>query len=272
MAKKGGHAEEHENMERWLISYADLLTLLFAFFVVMFALANADQETAQTTYESIAFAFQWSGATTPTTSTMSGAFEVPSGQSMVIIGGRPDGRPQPISPVQEIKEEIKKSALNLVMESLTKNIEKKLIRNKKQGIVKIFKLKGAVVLRLPAEELFTAGSATINPRYFPVMDDIFKTMRNKGLFFRVEGHTDSNAPGSSSQFATNLELSSRRSVNIAHYLISTNSAKENDLSVMGFGSIKPIVPNNSKKNRKLNRRIEIRVFFRGSDMHHSDEQ
>jgi len=251
LAKKQHH-EEHENHERWLVSYADFITLLFAFFVVLYATSRVDNKKLVQVVSSIRFATHFKGSGGIERQNL---FEGPPTE-----GGRcrslPNGLDQ--RPMTKKQEEA---------QQLRKRIERRLkrfLQTRPETHVQIEVDKDRLAVRMSASHFFDANSAAIRPEMIPVLDVIAAEMVAIGKPLRVEGHTDTGrAPGT--RFRDNWELSASRAAAVASYIQHAHSMDGKLLSAAGYGSSRPIGDNRTPGGREANRRVELQIEFEPPD-------
>lgn len=242
MAKKHKH-EEHENHERWVVSFADFMTLLFAFFVVMYASSRVDTNKLVETTESVRWALNYKG-------------EGGINRLSIFKGPPTEGGcaanmgtvPQSNSVNRELVEKSRRR-----MERALKPF---LMDRSKSSSVSIEIEKGRLRLRLAAQRFFDAASASLRPEALAVLDAIGLELKDSGQNVRVEGHTD-DEPISSTRFRNNWELSAARAATVVSYLEQAHDIAPTRLAAAGLGSSQPLVSNDTQANRELNRRIEL---------------
>jgi chemotaxis protein MotB len=241
MARK--KEEEHENLERWLISYSDFITLLFALFVVLFAITNIDLKKLRQVSKSIQFGF----ATTGTGGT---------GQAPTIKG--PPGEALVTGKYKE--EYINYEELAKARESLKEGLYPYLKMGGTGADVLDFKLDDrGLIIRLSANYFFNDSDASLHPAIMPVLDKIAESLKKLNYAIRVEGHTDS-IPVQSPVYQTNWELSSMRATNVVRYFIDKKGFSPKNVSASGYAAYQPIDTNASESGRAKNRRIDIVVL------------
>jgi chemotaxis protein MotB len=246
MAKK--KHEEHENHERWLVSYADFITLLFAFFVVMYSVSSVNEGKYRTVSESI------KAALNPVASQ-------PASRLPFNVG---DTKPHIISPdlapinepaIRRIRE-----MLRAVQQGAKVDI---------QDIRVIDNGNGSITISLPDWVLFQSGEATIRPQGIEFLKSLADVLMEMGRQVRVLGHTD-NVPIRTAQFPSNWELSAARAVMVVRILSELHGVPAEHLSATGFGDSRPVADNLTPEGRAKNRRVEIVVLER--DFHEPGEQ
>lgn len=241
MARRNRHSE-HDNPDRWLISYADFVTLLFAFFVVMYSISSVNEEKYKNFSDSLSIAFTNQPSSPP-----------PPGIEINQQGQMPkalvDRRTARLGEQQrKIQDRMKNLAngLGTVMLPLIN-----------QGLVNINLTKRGVELDIRASSLFKTGDAVLQPSYLEVLREVSQVLSKEELPVEVHGHTD-DIPIMTVQFPSNWELSSARASSVARMLID-NGVATRRLSVVGLASNQPLVPNNSPENRSKNRRVSITI-------------
>lgn len=240
---------EHVNLERWLISYADFITLLFAFFVVMYAMANQDKAQIQQVTESIEKAFF--GA--------SGKIDTGTGKELNIMTSRSTMGGKLIS--QEMGHTNATPVKTPELEEIARRIEDSLAyqlrtTDLKDRLQLIYDDRGLVV-RIAASDLYDPGVANVREEHLPLIDKIASIIIDTDRLIRIEGHTDNIAPSRSGRYPTNWELSSARATWIIRYLIAKFSVPMRRLSAAGYADGNPVADNDTPEGRAKNRRIEI---------------
>jgi chemotaxis protein MotB len=225
-------AEGHVNHERWLVSYADFITLLFAFFVVMFAVSQVDSKKLGRFTE---------------------AFSKALGDEMF-----PD-RGKGILPAQDIIEQVPK-----IDDGLPPELEK--IRLALQDLVdqgqalqglQMVRRRNELVLRLSDSVFFESGDDRIKPAAALTLQTLAPHLAKSDVDVRVEGHTD-NRPISNSRFRSNWELSTARATVVLAKLAAEGVAAPR-LSAAGYGEFRPLASNAADDGRKQNRRVDLVV-------------
>ena len=238
MAKK--KHEEHENHERWLVSYADFITLLFAFFVVMYSISSVNEGKFRTVSDSI------KAALNPIVSPASAAVPFTIGQNKAVT----------MNPTIDNVKEPAVRRLREIMRSLKKETQLDIIQLKELT-------SGDIVLTLPDTVLFRAGEAVLRPEARPFIQAISEVLIDLDRHVRVEGHTDS-VPISTVQFPSNWELSATRAVTVVRALSELYGLQADHLTAVGHADSRPLVDNLTPENRGKNRRVEIVVQERKS--------
>ena len=251
MAKRQHH-EEHENHERWLVSYADFITLLFAFFVVLYATSRVDNKKMVQVVNSIKFAMHFKG---------SGGIDMRNlHEGPPTDGGR--CRATRMGTEQRPRTKLQEKA-----EVLRKRIENRLrrfLQTRPETHVQIEVDKDKLAVRLSASHFFDAKQAAIRPEMIPVLDVIAGEMVSMGLPMRIEGHTDETNLASP-RYRDNWDLSSSRAAAVASYIQHAHNMDGKLLAAAGYGSTRPLGDNGTPSGREANRRVELLIEFRPPD-------
>jgi len=233
---------DHDNHERWLISYADFVTLLFAFFVVMYSISSVNEGKYKTFSNSLSIAF----ASRPG----SASTGIAPNQQEQMLKALVDNRTARMGEQQrKIQERMKKleSGISQVMLSMIN-----------QGLVGISQSKRGVVIDISASSLFKTGDATLQPEVLDVLQQVAAVLSREDQSIEVEGHTD-DVPIKTAQFPSNWELSSARASSVTRMLID-NGVQTKRLAVVGLAENQPLAPNDSSENRARNRRVTITIL------------
>jgi chemotaxis protein MotB len=241
MARKKKH-EEHVNHERWLVSYADFITLLFAFFVTLYAISQVDAKKLGKLVESMQSAFDTRvfDAGSPKLALSDGVAKGVEQQKLV----------EPISPPASVAPSL---------EALQTNIQTKLVRAKFVDRVRMVQEKRGLIISLTEAGFFDPGESTLKESGERVVDMIAETLMANPFHFRIEGHTDS-IPIHTARFPSNWELSTARATFILSYLTNHFAFEPTRLSVAGYGEHRPIAPNTTAEGRAMNRRVDIVIL------------
>jgi chemotaxis protein MotB len=234
MAKK--KHEEHENHERWLVSYADFITLLFAFFVVMYSVSAVNEGKFRTVSESIKAALH------PIASREASALAFNVGQH----------RPALISPNLPGTKEVAIRRLRDFVKSMQSMSQFALIHM-------LERLDGSVVITIPDQVLFNSGEAAIKPEALPFLQGLAQAMLELDRQVRVEGHTD-NVPIHTAQFPSNWELSATRAVIVVRVLHELYGVPGSHLAALGYADSRPLTANLNPEQRAKNRRVEVIIL------------
>jgi chemotaxis protein MotB len=232
--------EEHVNHERWLVSYADFITLLFAFFVVMFAISQVDANKLGHFVESMNHALGIVG---------------PSGNLAVLDGGDRASVLEGAGPPH--------GAVSRRAAVLMKRLEERLSGPSLQRAVSLRHDLRGVAVSLSEAGFFDSGQAALRPDSSVALHEVALALRDAGSPVAVEGHTD-DRPIHNSGFASNWELSAARATTIVRYLIEQMAYDPLKLSATGFAEFRPVADNATPAGRALNRRVDLVLVTEGS--------
>ena len=248
MAKKHKHPE-HVNLERWLISYADFITLLFATFVVLYALSQVDIKDFQALEQSLQKAFA-------APSLMQGADNMMQGSSNSLFDSSQADSLVPPLMMEYMSQRYEEQS----MQEIEKEVNESAQEGEFEGVEALRTDRG-LLIRFKDDYLFKSGSASINPDAKNKLDKVGVLILKKFVLhnMKVEGHTD-NQPIKSSFFPSNWELSSARASSIIRYFISRFGFSSNLFSAVGYADTRPVAANDLATNRAKNRRVEILIL------------
>jgi chemotaxis protein MotB len=235
------------NHERWLVSYADFVTMIFALFVVLFSSARKDSARQADMASAIASAFTQLGlfaphSTTPPMTAQSSA----SAHSVAVV---PNNASDFVGTAQQ-----RTDLLNL-----KKRLETELATEIAKQTVALRLSKDGLVISLLEAGFFDSGSAMYKPASAPIIARIASRLKTLPNEIRIEGHTD-EVPIHSAQFASNWELSTTRATTIARLFIEQYQFDPQKMSAAGYAQYRPFTSNNSEEGRAHNRRVDIVVL------------
>jgi chemotaxis protein MotB len=251
MGLKKKHHEEHENLERWLVSYADFITLLFAFFTVLYAISQKDKKTYQKTVENIQRAFLSAGGIFPLKGSPFTPFEKPQDTGSVVP-------PSPTEPGNQSKNETGGEQSDRIQEQLQGVFQKTTGLSNKPGDIEVIKTNDGFKIRLAEEILFKPKSERLRREHIPFLFEVGKQLGKLGHKIQVEGHTDASE-GSEEKSA--WEMSLARAYNILKFMVEGVEFPQDKIALAAFGDTQPIADNKTKEGRAKNRRVEITVIL-----------
>jgi chemotaxis protein MotB len=242
------HHEEHENHERWLVSYADFITLLFAFFVVMYSMSSVNEGKYKILSDSL-----------------TGVFNQPDRAIKPIPVG--DERPRTTEPDRALVDE--DEPLGQAADSLRSIAES--MRQAFAGLIDSKQLKVSgnelwVEIELSSSLLFPSGDALPNNAAFDLIEKIAKILAPYENPVHVEGFTD-NLPIKTAQYPTNWELSAARAASIVR-MLAMDGVNPGRLASVGYGEFQPVADNATADGRARNRRVVL-VVSRNLDVRRS---
>jgi chemotaxis protein MotB len=254
MARKQRHAE-HENHERWLISYADFITLLFAFFVVMFASSQTDRSKAQQISDSVNAAIK-NGATKPEVRTILGGTVDDNGSGNAMMRG-PGGTEKVLLPKNEVVPPSKVTVTDL-MPSM-KYLNQSLARDIKDGKVEVHLEARGLVISLRQTAFFPSGNDEVATQSYAPLQKIASMLSSLPNPVRLEGHTDS-LPIHTDRFRSNWELSAARSIAMLEVLAGRFGIPRDRFGISGYADTMPVDSNETPEGRAHNRRVDIVIL------------
>jgi chemotaxis protein MotB len=223
--RKHTEEEEHGGQERWLLTYADLITLLLGLFVILYAMSKIDMKKYDQVVAALGGVFGSGDGVTPV---------------KLKLTELQEGIPDVISERARVENEIRR-----VLQLDTRNLPVTVTQDER-----------GVVVHIQEELLFPSGSADLKNTSLETLDrlaGVFRTMPND---IRVEGHTD-NLPIASRAFPSNWHLSVGRALNVGYYLIQKHQLNPEKVSVVGYSEYRPIASNATVEDRARNRRVDI---------------
>jgi chemotaxis protein MotB len=248
MARKKKHPE-HVNHERWLVSYADFITLLFAFFVVMFAVSQVDSKKVGRFTESFNDALEWQ------------VFQERSGKGGIMAGGVklqpiPKAVPGPRAPGRADTGRPLDFAGQKV--AIRAGLAEKLQMMPELAGLDVLEIHGELVLRLPEHLIFDVGDARLRDAGKKAIGAIAAEVQDRPVGLRIEGHTDSK-PIHTARFPTNWELSTARATAVVAFLLDASKIEPARLAAAGYAEYHPIAQNDTPEGRAQNRRVDLIV-------------
>jgi len=231
----------------WLATFADMMTLLMAFFVLLLSMSEIDALK----YRAVAGAMQRALGV----KIDSIVETLPDGQKRIVQSPK---SPETGAPCQPSACEVSQQAMGEVSESQFELIKKELAEFAAEHNL-IIKRKGhKVLIRIQEQGVFGSGSDRISPVFLPTIARVRDTLAKLDGGIRVTGHTD-DIPISNGRFRSNWELSAARAVSVVHELLKDERLKPERVSAIGFGDSRPLVPNVDNDTRAINRRVDIVV-------------
>lgn len=249
---------EHVNHERWLVSYADFVTLLFAFFVVLYASSQVDKRRVGRLALAIQVAFQQLGVfdTSNTKIPLSDSEAIPFSQVQVVENSaRSTDFERFVQPMKGILSPTPNAPLKDIQDEL----EKALAPEIKKRVVDIKARREGLVVSLREIGFYDSGSATLRTSAKGAIDRLAAVLKPRTESMRIEGHTD-NVPIHNAQFDSNWELSTARASELVKLLITKYGFSPNRLSAAGYAEYHPVDTNTTVEGRAHNRRVDIVIL------------
>ncbi len=232
---KDSFAEESVNHERWLVSYADLMTLLLAFFVVMYSIARMSEEDYKELTAQLSAAF-----------TNGEAPQRPESDTLIDLGGAAGET----SPAEQVDTKEEENAQQKLGETIQQRLEG-------DNSVRVSGNEEWLEIELDSNLLFSSGGAQLRNEAKIPLAKIAEELAGSGFPLRIEGFTD-NVPIQSRRYASNWELSFARASAVLRYLGSQSVAPQR-MAAIGYGEFQPLADNNTEQGRAQNRRVLIKV-------------
>ena len=244
--------EEHENHERWLVSYADFITLMFAFFVVMYALSSVNEGKYRVLSDSISSAFR----------------NIPGDSSGAMTQINPNA-PMPVtipfkrSPPTNIKTDVQREKIKELLRNKAKEVTEALAPLVQQGQVRVTEGAFGITVEINASVLFDSGEARLQLPAVRALAAVGQILASTDFPITVEGHTD-NAPINTVLFPSNWELSGARAASVVRLFIETG-VDPRRLTATGYAEQRPVADNAAPDGRQRNRRVAINMESRTPD-------
>ncbi|MES9830060.1 MAG: type VI secretion system protein TssL, long form [Candidatus Thiodiazotropha sp.] len=273
-----------DGLPPWLATFADLMSLLMCFFVLLLSFAEIDAARFKKMAESMKDAFGVQREIP--------VMDVVKGTSVVMQEFSP-GKPEP-TPIEELRQQTTdvekdflqsedqrseaeeqqdldidaaKAAMQAQIEEEVKEqaeeLQEMLDSEITEGLLDVETEDTKIIIRIQEKGSFPSGRATLNPDFFEVISKITDVIANTPGKIVVAGHTD-NIPISTRRFRSNWELSSARAVTVVHAMLSNAAIDEGRFLIQGYADSQPLVVNDTSENRAQNRRVEL-VLQRGED-------
>jgi chemotaxis protein MotB len=239
MARKHAH-EEHENHERWLVSYADFITLLFAFFVVMYSVSSVNDGKLKTLGVAI------NEAVSPMSNSTS---------KLRIQNDSPGGpsRSRDITMDMQLFRRIVEATKPVKRGDMHGPADRVTVTQEERGLV----------VSIADTVAFAPGRADLLPEIHETLLQVASILKDFPYQVRIEGHTD-NVPVHTAQFSSNWELSITRAINIVRFLGEGGYLPQDRLAAGGYGEYHPVASNDTVEGRAKNRRVELVVVRPGT--------
>jgi len=223
--------EDKENLERWLLTYADLITLLLAFFIILYVFSKQDSKK----YEAMTMQLKaiFAGGT--------GVVDEGGRTGAQVLEGNLEG-PSNIEIRKQLEEQI-----NTLSQA-----------DGQENNISVITDERGIVIRIMDKAFYDTGKADLKDNARVTLDKITPVIKSLPNEIRIEGHTD-NVPISTAEFKSNWELSVRRATEVIRYLVEKGGISPQRISAAGYGEYRPVAANDSDVNRAINRRIEIIV-------------
>jgi len=238
----GEHHDEHMD-ESWLVPYADILTLLLALFIVLYASADANKIKFDAMAESFSLAFSGSPSVFDKNTAITPEMDAP----------KPDQSKNDASKEQaQLKETIE-------LLEVKKQLDRYIQNNNLVGDLNTALTDDGLMIRIKDSALFLSGSAELRPESLRFGAEIAKMLSTLSQEIVISGHTD-NVPINTREFPSNWELSSKRAINFMKFLLNQGNLKPERFSAIGYGEYRPMAGNDTVEGHAKNRRVEVLIM------------
>ena len=239
MARRKKRAE-HDNHERWLISYADFVTLLFAFFVVMYSISSVNEGKYKTFSDSLNVAFDQNA------------------KGSLLIKQSAQGGSKILLDKSASELIARQRKIQAQMKAVENNLHKVLSPLITRGIVGVHRTTRGVVVDISASILFREGDERLQPGATETLQEVARVLSEENQSVEVEGHTD-DVPIKTLRFPSNWELSAGRASSVVRMLV-IYGVEEKRLAAVGMAANQPVVANDTPEHRAKNRRVSITIL------------
>lgn len=251
MARRRPKAEEHENHDRWLVSYADFITLLFAFFVVMYAISQVNEGKYRILSDTLSTAFR----------------NVPGSAAGALTVVNPNA-PMPIAiPVRKNQTNVKADEVRRKVKDKLRNMAKEvsevLAPLVREGQVRITEGAFGITIDINANVLFAPGDARLGPEAVRALFAVAQILVPTDFPITVEGHTD-NTPINTPLFPSNWELSGVRASSVVRLFVDAG-VDPRRLTATGYADQRPVADNLTQEGKARNRRVAITIESKTPD-------
>jgi chemotaxis protein MotB len=234
---KQAHRDEHGGDEAWVIPYADLVTLLLGFFILLWATADANQVKMEALARGLADAFNV------------GISEGAGADNGVLDGG---------SGLVPGRHDV--SLISFDFDAIRAMIEERSREAGVPGQIRVSQQDDRIVIRLADNLLFASASADVRPEALPLLEIVAEALATSANEIRVEGHTD-NIPLATDRYPSNWELSAARATAVLRLLSEEFGVAPERMHAAGFGEFEPIASNLTPEGRALNRRADVVILY-----------
>lgn len=223
-------SDDQENQERWLLTYADLITLLLALFIVMYSMSQIDAKRFGKMAEAL---------------------------NGILKGGHSILKNNAEDQLKTGHGVLKLGDLRMIQREVQEQTE---VKGRSEEVLTEITERGLVV-HIVESAMFESGSASLRPAAMEILDLVYATIKDSPNHIRIEGHTDDSRINSA-MYPSNWDLSAARATEVVRYFIDNHNIDAGRISALGYGEFRPIRPNNSIENRAINRRVDIVVLTR----------
>lgn len=253
MARERRRIEEGGGGDSWLNTYADMVTLILTFFVLLFSFSNIDKEKWQQVVMSLSGG---AGILNQATAIQPNEQIIPSAINLPSSSPEPTHTPKPTITPEEAKEQ---EQLNKEFDRLYELIMAYMRENNLEGLMEVEREDGTIVLSFKEKMLFDSGHAELKEEGKTFLTQIFAMLEGSQDSFRmlrVEGHTD-NVPIRTAKYLDNWALSNDRATTVLRFIAAGTHIDNAKLSSVGYGEFHPRGDNNTEEGKAINRRVDL---------------
>lgn len=267
--------------DRWLITYADLITLLMIFFVVMYSMSQVDSAKYETLSSALNSTFSSGSGNLPdNVGILDGAYTRKPGETGALdtqldgaLDGDKDAAQADVSTTQKPEEQSKPVMIGQITEKdiafrkqeeqlqhVMSTIQQYIKDNKLESQITVTDTPKGVEVRLSDSLLFALGKADLTSAAYPTMDKLASLFGQLDTTISIEGHTDNLAMASGGRYKDNWELSAERALSVLRYFVDEKKLDSKTFQIAGYGDTRPVDSNDTDAGRKKNRRVEIIIL------------
>lgn len=285
MPRRRRHKEENSNHEAWAIPYGDLVTLLLAFFVMMYAISSVNASKYEAVSKSLNAAFNGHQQSPQTVQTdekpppiedslpsreasriVAAGLPVPERFAAPNSSANPTQGKAPGAASNDSKQEEQArieqaAALSNRLQRISSEIQTAMKNLVPDGTVTVLRRGDSLEIRISTDILFTSGEAQLSGRAMPALQALAESLKQWPNSLLVEGHTD-DRPIHTALYPSNWELSAARAASLVHLFADSGVAPQR-MSIVGMGEYSPLQPNDTAAGRNANRRVTVTVLGRG---------
>ncbi|MBB6671440.1 OmpA/MotB family protein [Cohnella nanjingensis] len=239
----------HDNSERWLITYADLITLLMIFFVILYAMSQVDVKKYDTLAQSLQLQFRQADSVIELGTGVNGGIDAAKYRT-----------PSPSAEPTPERAEVKIQAHEQQLQDLLKVIRAYVKDNRLETQVFVADTPKGIAIRLSDRFLFDLGKADLKSDALPVLAKLSSLFGNLRNTISIQGHTDNLPLQDGAVYKDNWGLSAGRALSVLRYFVDVEKLDEGVFEIAGYADTQPIAPNDTEANRQKNRRVEILVL------------
>jgi chemotaxis protein MotB len=255
MARNKRKHPEHVNHERWLITYADLITLLLIFFVIMYAMSKVDTKKYDVLAQSLNYQYTKAESVLPQGQGVLGSVNRSNGEDSTKTEKAAQEKKE-----KEEKEKEQKEIREKQLENLMEKIQQYIQQQNLQAQVFVANTPRGITVTLNDLFVFDLGKADLKKDAYPILTQLSTLLPNLNTIISIEGHTDNLPLATGSLFKDNWRLSSERSLSVLRYFTDTLGLDSKKFMSSAYADTHPVADNNTEENRSKNRRVEIIVL------------